>query len=147
MKLIELIDKKLKRLNDLKEDTMKQSRNIKEGNLDGIEYIIKRRDQVVRDVDLIDAEFLEIFDSIKKTRGVKDLSELEGNDIEKLQKKILEVKLISKEIMDIDKKNIISMVALIEDNKKDLKQVKDGKKLNNAYSPKIDGSIMIDDNY
>lgn len=147
MELIELIDKKLKKLEELKIDSGRQSKNIGEGNLDGIEYIIAKREQITKEVDLIDANFLKVFESIKEKTGAKDLSSLEGNYVKELQEKILKVRSISEEIMDIDKKNIKSMEALIEDNKKDLKQVKDGKKLNNAYSPKLDGSLMIDDNY
>ncbi|NLM06632.1 MAG: flagellar protein FlgN [Tissierellia bacterium] len=147
MELIELIEKKLNKLQEMKADSKRQFRNIKEGNLDGIEYIIKKREQIAKEVNLIDADFLKIFEAIKKAKGVNDLSDLEGTYVKELQERILEVRSISKEIMDIDKKNIVSMEALIEDNKKDLKQVKDGKKLNNAYNPKLSGSIMIDDNY
>lgn len=147
-KLLQFLSEKYLKLETIKVDAENQTKNILEGNLDGIEFIINKRDQISKDVDLIDAKFLEQFEAIKKEYDVNELSEikdLDKEDIKKLQDKITDIKTLLSEIMLIDKKNILSMENLIEDNKKDLKQVKNGRKLNKAYNQNISGSIMIND--
>lgn len=148
--LTELIEKKLELLSTLEADCLQQKENIESGNLDKVDFLINKRDATIKDVDSIDEKFVGIFESIKKQYNVTDLKDIAGIDateVKRLQDCIVAVKEKLSKIMILDKTNIVSMENLIDDNKRDLKQIRDGRKLNIAYNPKETGSIMINDGF
>lgn len=123
--ILKILERKLELLSLISQDIDEQRHNIEVEDLDAIEYIINRRTRFMEEIETLN----------EKIDG-------EYED-EILNEKLKSINSLVRDILKRDKMNMIAMENLVEFNKEDLKQVKDGIKINNAYYPPNTGSMMI----
>lgn len=147
---IRLTDEKKSLLIQMREDCTTQHENISSGNLDAIEYLINRREEYMRRIEKIDAEILIAVERCKEKNGGSDFKICERFHPEewgRLQKLTLEMKELYALILKEDKVNTLAMENMMADSRSELKQVKDGQRLNQAYYPPYGESSRIDDSF
>lgn len=148
--LIRLTEEKSSLLVRMREDCTAQYENISSGNLDGIEYLINRREEYMRRIEKIDAEFLISVEQYKGKNGVSKFKTFERaypEEWEWLQKLTAEIRELYMDILKEDKVNTLAMENMMADSRSELKQVKDGQRLNQAYYPLYGESSRIDDSF
>lgn len=148
--LIRLTEAKKSLLVYMRDDCATQYGNITSGNLDGIEYLINRREEYMRRIEKIDADFLTSVEQYKQKTGASEFSARDGGDPEeweRLEELTEEIRALYSNIMKEDRINTLAMKDMMADSRSELKQVKEGQRLNHAYYPPYGESSRIDDNF
>lgn len=147
-KMIELSNSKKTCLGEILELTKKQKTLIENDNMEKIEELISSKDKLMKAIDILDIEFLSLYDEIKKTEDVDSLDELnleKYKNIRQLQEAIGRINKLLKDISIIDKENTRIMKESLEGVKSSLRQVKEVKKAYKGYNYSSGGSILLDE--
>lgn len=147
-KMIDLAKSKKDYLNEILELTKKQKTYIEEDKINMVESIMLNKDKLMQAIDLLDIDFLSLYNGIKKTKNVDSLDEINLKDqknIGVLQENIKEINNILNLISIVDKKNTQSMKESLEKEKSGLRQVKEVKKAYKGYNYTSGGSILLDE--
>lgn len=148
--LIRLTEAKKSLLVHMREDCATQYGNITSGNLDGIEYLINRREEYMRRIEKMDAEFSAYVEQYKAKAGVSEFPTRDSRcpeEWDRLEALTEEIRELYSIILKEDRINTLAMKNMMADNRSELKQVKEGQRLNQAYYPPYGESSRIDDNF
>lgn len=146
--LIDISKEKLSLLNLMLKFTKEQKNFIKEDNIEKVNLIINKKDNLIEKIDSLDIQFLSKFIHLKKENNVEDINELNIEDFPKLKdlKEIIEE--ISSTLMALsllDEENKTKLKMDLENVKSNLKNIKKGKKVYNSYNKTLNNSILIDE--
>lgn len=146
--LIDISKEKLSLLNLMLKFTKEQKNFIKEDNIEKVNLIINKKDNLIEKIDSLDIQFLSKFIQLKKENNVEDINELNIEDFPKLKdlKEIIEE--ISSTLMALsllDEENKTKLKMDLENVKSNLKNIKKGKKVYNSYNKTLNNSILIDE--
>lgn len=147
-KLIVLSKKKKELLNKILELTKNQSQSIENEKLDDLSTILDEKENLMKEIDAVDKEFLENYNAIKEGEGIGSFDEInveKYQDIEDLKNIVTELNSILTKISHMDKENTRKMAANIKNVKLDIRNVKKGKKAHKGYNQESVNSILIDE--
>lgn len=137
--MIALSGKKLEMLKQLKQFSEKQNEAFKMQQLDDVEKILNKKDEIINYIKKLDDAFLKISDALKKLLGIDSLTRLQDTGIEggkELQELIDKITKLVEDIIDIEKQGYERAVNLQNDFNKEIKNLNAGKKITNAYYAK-----------
>lgn len=148
--LVGLLERKRDLLQEIYEDCGLQHVNISSDNLDAMEYIINRREERMRTIERLDVEFMASAEECRKKAGLSDWREcrvLHPEIWDRLNELSGEIREVCENILKQDKINAVALENRMTESRSELKQVKEGQRLNQAYfSPYGDGT-RINDGY
>ncbi|MCF6461258.1 flagellar protein FlgN [Clostridium sp. Cult3] len=146
--LISLSQEKAKLLKDMHQFTIGQKEYIEKEDMEGLNQLLDKKDNIIKQIDRLDVSFLNIFSQIKKEEAIESVDEL---DIEKYPN-LKELKEIVTEISStlmalslLDEENNKVMKQRLEETKMELKKVKEGQRAYKGYNHITTGSMMIDE--
>lgn len=150
--LFRLSEGKLQLMEQLLNLTMDQSeilKSIDEEALKQLNRAIEEKQKVAEKVDILDKEFLQKFEELKKFLGVASFAEVQGEPVagfKKLKGKIQEIVSITDRIQEIDQQNSANARVHMDAIKEQLKTVKIGRRANQGYGKKfeVNQPILID---
>lgn len=147
--LLGLLDKKRQLFDDIMEITLEQKKDIEENAANKIEKLVGKKQSVIDSIDEIDKSFSEEFNLMKKQLKVNTLEEVDFTkypELKNLKLKVEEIMSTAKEIMLIEESNKEKLEAIMNELKKEIKQINIGKKSVKAYeNPVINNDgIYID---
>jgi len=137
--MIALSGKKLELLGNLKSLSEEQIKAFQDKDLDGIERILNRKDEIIEYVQKLDQAFLATSENLKRLLGIESLEALSGTSLNgrhELKKMIEEITGIIEAVISLEKDSISSASALKDELGGKIKDVNAGKKLTSAYSLK-----------
>lgn len=135
---IEASNKKYNYLKDLNLLVMAQSEAINEDGMDGIKKLIGQKQVKIDEINKIDDDFKVYFDLLKQRLGVRSLDEINASDLKgakELKQIIGQIMEILDEIKTFEKQNNEKAKKLLDDLGSKIRQIREGKKLNNVYNP------------
>ena len=149
VQLMELIDQKAELFSKIMEVTLEQKKDIEENAANKIEKLVSQKQSVIDNIDEIDKSFSERFNLLKKQLKVNTLEEVDFTkypELRNLKLKVEEIMSIAQEIMHIEESNKKKLTAIMNDLKKEIKQINVGKKSIKAYEKPIinNDGIYID---
>ena len=147
--LIKLSDGKFQLLNSMYDITVKQGKALKENNLELLNKAIGEKQDIIERIDILDKEFLEKYELVKKGLGVHNIekfTEEPVNGFKTLQSKISNIMDIIDKIRQVDDSNVKQAKINMDESKKQLQNVRVGKKAYSSYNKKpMEGaSIFLD---
>lgn len=137
--MIALSGKKLEMLLQLKELSRKQNEAFKQHQIDEVEGILNKKDEIINYIQKLDDAFMRASDGLKQLLGIDSLTQLENTDIEgkkELKELIDNITALVEEIISIEKLGYENAVKLQTEFGKEIKQLNAGKKITNAYNVK-----------
>ena len=147
-KMIELSLNKKTILNNFLKLTNLQTEIIEQEDMDKLGEVLDAKDKLMKQVDLIDLDFIGLYNQIKSQEGIVSLEHIDTkkyNDIKILREVVSDVSNILKDISTIDRNNSAKMKSNVDKVKSDLKQVKEVKKAYKGYNYEPVISMMIDE--
>lgn len=145
---MELSKVKKEDLNEILRLTKEQKLSIESEDLDGLNRIIGHKDKLMKKIDLLDLEFLDLYNKIKEEENIDTLDKINSGkyrNLEKLKRVIEDINFILKDITLIDNENTEMMKANLEDIKSGLKHVKKVQQAYKGYNYEMGSSILIDE--
>ena len=147
--LLRLSDAKLTLLKKLLNISRDQERILSTDEAENLDQVLEKKQGVMDKIDLLDREFLDKYDILKKALGIGNLQELEGQNIpglDKLQERIREIMEVLGEINIIDENNTKKIKENISKLQGNLKTIQTGKKVISGYGKPLEEtpSIFID---
>lgn len=147
--LIALIDKKSELFHSIMDITLEQKKDIEENKANNIQELVERKQHVIDKINEIDGTFSEKLNLLKKNLNVNTMEEV---DIAKypamknIKLKVEEIMSMAQEIMQIEMSNKEKLSSMINELKKEMKQISVGKKSLKAYEPPVlnNDGIYID---
>lgn len=146
--LISLTKKKKQLLDNIINITRTQTGQIEKENMEDLDMSLNKKDNIIKQIDKLDREFLEVFSQIKKTHSVEDINQLdieEYPNLKELKEVVQEVASTLLAISMIDKENSHSIKEKLEKTKLELKNIKKGRKAYRGYNTKTTESMLIDE--
>lgn len=149
IRLVEASSKKLNLLENILRLTREQSEVINEDFIDRLEDLVRLKQADIDEIDKIDEGFNVYYEMFKRQLKIKNLDDYRGVEIagiKELQKNIGNIMSTLKQISDMEGKNKEKITQLMDHIGGELKKLKMGKRVNNAYAPKPleTGSYYID---
>ncbi|NLL06177.1 MAG: flagellar protein FlgN [Clostridiaceae bacterium] len=136
-KVIEASNKKYSCLQQLIVLTRAQTEVISEESMDGLEKLIGEKQVRIDEINKVDEDFGMYVDLLKQKLGVSRLDEIENSSLKGLK----ELKQITGQIMELlneinvlEKNNNKKAKDLLDDLGAQIRQIREGKKLNNLYN-------------
>lgn len=147
--LIDLLDKKSKLFDTIMEITLEQKKDIDENAANNIEKLGNQKQSIIESVDEIDKSFSEKLNLMKRELKVNTLEEIDFSkypEMKNLKLKVVEIVSVAQDIMGIEESNKKKLIVLMNGLKKEINQIKAGKKSIKAYEkPNINNDgIYID---
>lgn len=146
--LISISKEKKQLLEEIHDFTKKQREGIKKEDMGKLNDILDKKDHIIKKINELDISFLTIFSQIKKEEGIENIDQIDVDKYPNLKKLKEIVKEISSSLIAIsllDEENNKNIKAKLEETKKELRRVKDGKKAYKGYNSTITGSMLIDE--
>ncbi|NMB26527.1 MAG: flagellar protein FlgN [Tissierellia bacterium] len=146
--LISISEEKNRLLFEMQEITKRQREEIKEEDMEKLNEILDKKNNIIKKIDRLDTSFLSIFSQIKRDEKVQDIDELDikrYSNLRELKKIVKEVSSTLIAISLIDEENNNFMKEKLEETKMEIRKIKDGKKAYKGYNTTIIGSILIDE--
>lgn len=146
-RLISISNEKKSYLDQMFQLSKKQEAIIKNDDLSELDSILNDRDSLMKKIDRLDLEFLEIYKDIlasEKVENIYDIDVDKFTNIKDLKKVVGTIRDTLKEIDILDKNNMSNINKAFEEVQSNLKQIKTGQKLYKGYNMEVDNSILID---
>lgn len=146
--MIELSSEKRKKLEGLLEFSKIQGRLIKEDNIEEVNTVLQKKEEIMLEIDNIDKDFLYAYEKVKEEEGIDgiDMINIQKYDnLKTLKLRVNEINSILDEITKLDQENMLNMESSIKKIKSDLKQVKEVKRAYKGYNYESVESILIDE--
>jgi len=140
IELLSLTDKKKQLFDSILEITLAQKKDIEENAANKIEGLVSKKQSVIDSIDEIDKSFSEKFELLKKQLMVNSLEEVDFTkypELKNLKLKVEEIMSMAQEIMLIERSNKEKLVSIMNEMKREIKQIKAGKKSIKAYERPI----------
>ena len=138
--LMNLLKKKQLLFDRIMEITLEQKKVLEENEADKIESLVGRKQSVIDSIDEIDMSFSQGLKTLKKHLNVQVLEEVDFTkypELKDLKLKVEEIMSMAQEIMLIERSNKEKLVSIMNEMKKEIKQIKAGKKSIKAYERPI----------
>jgi hypothetical protein len=138
-RMIELSEKKLNKLLELKKLSERQKEAFELQQLDEVEKILNKKDEIISSIGKLDDAFLTASDALKKILGINSLTQLDKTDIDgsgKLKDLIEKITALVEEIISIEKLGYENAVKVQGEFSREIKNINAGKKITNAYNTK-----------
>lgn len=135
-RVIEASNKKYKCLQDIILLTMAQTEAISEEGMDGLDKLISEKQIKIDEINKIDEDFEKHLNLLKQKLGVNKLDEINNlplkgtKELKQITEQIME---LLTEINKLEKQNHEKAKSLLDEFGAKIRQIRDGKKLNNAY--------------
>ena len=140
VELMSLLKKKQLLFDRIMEITLEQKKVLEENEADKIESLVGRKQSVIDSIDEIDMSFSQGLKTLKKHLSVQALEEVDFTkypELKDLKLKVEEIMSMAQEIMLIERSNKEKLVSIMNEMKKEIKQIKAGKKSIKAYERPI----------
>ena len=140
VELMSLLEKKQLLFDRIMEITLEQKKVLEENEADKIESLVGRKQSVIDSIDEIDMSFSQGLKTLKKHLSVQALEEVDFTkypELKDLKLKVEEIMSMAQEIMLIERSNKEKLVSIMNEMKKEIKQIKAGKKSIKAYERPI----------
>ena len=140
VELMSLLKKKQLLFDRIMEITLEQKKVLEENEADKIESLVGRKQSVIDSIDEIDMSFSQGLKTLKKHLNVQVLEEVDFTkypELKDLKLKVEEIMSMAQEIMLIERSNKEKLVSIMNEMKKEIKQIKAGKKSIKAYERPI----------
>ncbi len=149
VELMNLLEKKRKLFDSIMEITLEQKKVLEENKADKMESLVGRKQSVIDSIDEIDRSFSQGLNTLKKHLNVQALEEVDFTkypELKNLKLKVEEIMSMAQEIMLIERSNKEKLESIMNEMKKEIKQIKAGKKSIKAYEKPIisNDGIYID---
>lgn len=147
-KLVLFSIKKKNLLESLLEKTKKQSEIIEKNLNAELEAILSEKDEIMKEIDGFDLEYLNVYEKLKKSENIKEFSQIDVSkykNLKTLKEVTIDISKLLLEIENIDKENIKSFQANFDDVKSELKNVKTVQNAYKGYGTIDAGSMLIDE--
>ena len=145
--MIELSFRKRNILIEILDLTKRQKSYINEDNMDEVNIILQKKEELMKKIDIYDKEFIHNYQIVKNQEGIDSMDMIDirkyGN-LKSLKSIVNEINTILNQITMIDQENMINMQSSIIKIKSDLKQVKEVKRAYKGYNYESGESILID---
>jgi len=138
--LMNLLKKKQLLFDRIMEITLEQKKVLEENEADKIEGLVGLKQSVIDSIDEIDMSFSQGLKTLKKHLSVQALEEVDFTkypELKDLKLKVEEIMSMAQEIMLIERSNKEKLVSIMNEMKKEIKQIKAGKKSIKAYERPI----------
>ncbi|MGO1368451.1 flagellar protein FlgN [Senegalia sp. (in: firmicutes)] len=135
VRLIELLDDKKILLDDFYKLSIVQKKLIENDDIDKLNRIIKNKEELISKINLLDKDFLEIYNELKEENNIRSLSELDIDKIylARLKEITNRCDSLMQDIKVQDESNNSMMENNFEDVKTKLREIKRGKTTTNKY--------------
>jgi len=140
VELMSLLEKKQLLFDRIMEITLEQKKVLEENEADKIESLVGRKQSVIDSIDEIDMSFSQGLKTLKKHLNVQVLEEVDFTkypELKDLKLKVEEIMSMAQEIMLIERSNKEKLVSIMNEMKREIKQIKAGKKSIKAYERPI----------
>ena len=147
-KLISLSKEKNQLINEMYGFTKAQKQEIEKEDINNLNKILDEKDKLIKKINKIDIEFLNIFSQIKKEEGVENIYDLDVNkypNLKDLKNIVTEISSTLMAISLLDEENNKNMKKRLEQVKLELKRVKEGQRAYKGYNVPMTDSILIDE--
>lgn len=137
-RLLEISKKKYKLVEDILALTKEQKNSINIDGVDQLSKIIFDKQEKIDDINKLDENFNVYFLSLKKSLKIKSLEEIKGKDVIgaiELQECIKDIMKLIGEIRELEQQNNLKAKNLLDELGREIRKVKQGKKVTNAYNP------------
>ncbi len=134
--LADIVSKKKILLEEMLEYTRSQSQAITEDSLEQLQKLIDKKQKRIETINRLDDEFENIFNQVKKGMGAESLEEIKAGNINgvlTLKNLVADVMKLVKEIGVVEEENRNKAKRLLNAFGSKIKNIKNGKKTNNAY--------------
>lgn len=146
--MIDLSKDKKKYLREILKLTKDQKTFIENEDMDDINNTISEKEKLMSTIDLLDLNFLSLYNEVKELEGVKSIDEINSSkysNLRDLKEVIGNINILISNISLIDKENTDIMKSNLENIKHGLRHVKEVKKAYKGYNYESEGSILIDE--
>ena len=149
IELLSLINKKAELFDNIMEITLEQKKDIEEKGANNIGELVNSKQTLIDKIDEIDKSFSEKLNLLKKQLKVNTLEEVDFTKypmLKILKLKVEEIMSLAQNIMQIEESNNAKLAGLMNELKKEIKNISVGKKSIKAYEkPNINNDgIYID---
>mgnify|MGYP000875206075 CR=1 FL=1 len=137
--LVQISNQKYAIFEEILDLTNSQTGAIASEDFELLGNLIQEKQKRITQVEPLDEQFNSLYSKLKEELGVSSMEQLTGNDvpgITELKNIISKLLEIIDQISEVEKRNNDSMKTLLENNKKQIKDVVYGKKALLAYSNK-----------
>jgi hypothetical protein len=137
--MIDLSQKKLEMLTELKQHSESQNEAIKQGDFDRIEKMLNKKEELIQSIQKLDSDFLLFSDNLKKLLGIKGLDELSSTTLEgraQLKDHIEKITSVVESIIRIEQSGYENASAIRNELAERIKGVNAGRKMTSAYHAK-----------
>lgn len=146
--MIQLSNEKKVLLEDILNLTENQKSFIINENMDGLTKVLSEKDEIMKNIDLLDMDFISLYNNIKSMENISSMEEIDVDkysNIKLLKSNINEISLILNNIRLLDNDNTRMMKTNLENIKSGLKHVKEVKKAYKGYNYEAPTSMLIDE--
>lgn len=136
IELLSLLEKKRELFDSIMKITLDQKKDLEENKGDKMEDLVGQKQTVINSVDEIDRSFSEGLNLLKKHLNVQTLEEVDFTkypELRNLKLKVEEIMSMAQDIILIEKSNREKLVSVMNEMKKEIKQINTGKKSIKAY--------------
>ena len=147
-KLISVTKEKKNLLENMYDITKKQMEEINKEEIVSLNEMVDQKDNIIKQIDKLDIEFLTTFSRIKKEHSIENIDELKVEKYPNLAELKETVKEISSTLMAIsllDEENSRIMKEKLKDIQVELRRINEGKKAYKGYNTTIIDSVLIDE--
>ncbi len=144
--LIKLSDGKLFLLKQLSVLTQQQSKNIDSEEAARLNDIIEQKQNIMKQVDVLDKDFLAKYDLLRGSVMLETLDGLQANEKDKmkiLKDKITEIHSITEKIHKLDTANVEKLKKNLKSVQAELEKTRVGKKVLQGYTHQRPETISI----
>ena len=137
--MIALSQKKLELLKDLKRLSEKQNQAFKDKELDEIENLLNKKDEIIEYVQKLVDAFLNVSENLKQQLGIQDLEALSETTLDgklALKELISEITGVVELIIQLEQDSYGKATDMKDELGDKIKGVNSGKKITSAYSIK-----------
>lgn len=135
-------------LNEILSLTKMQSNYIEADDMDKINSVLMKKEEVIGKIDNLDKEFLQLYQIVKEEEDIDSIHMIDirkYDNLKSLKNAVNEINIILDQITKVDKENTEKMRTSIDKIKSELKLVKKGQKAHKGYNYNIGESILIDE--
>ncbi len=146
--LIAISREKYRLLEDMCKYTIEQKEYIEKEDMDGLNELLDKKDDLIKQIDKLDISFLNIFSQIKKEESIENMDELDVekySNLKELKGVVTEISSTLMALSMLDKENNENIKQKLKATKMELKKVKEGQRAYKGYNKTVTGSIMIDE--
>ncbi|MGI6585235.1 MAG: hypothetical protein GX301_07275 [Gracilibacteraceae bacterium] len=136
IELLSLLEKKRELFDSIMKITLDQKKDLEENKGDKMEDLVGQKQTVINSVDEIDRSFSEGLNLLKKHLNVQTLEEVDFTkypELRNLKLKVEEIMSMAQDIILIEKSNREKLVSVMNEMKREIKQINTGKRSIKAY--------------